>query len=87
MVDDGPAAGWYEDPEHPGWIRFWDGAAWTDHRSAAPTAAPLQGDDGRGRAEVATGFVIIGAVAAALLVMIFVLILLFAILAGDPAPS
>jgi hypothetical protein len=26
-------AGWYDDPEHPSQFRYWDGAAWTDHRS------------------------------------------------------
>lgn len=27
--------GWYPDPERPG-RRFWDGAAWTEHRQAPP---------------------------------------------------
>ncbi len=33
-----PPAGWYEDPEHPGLQRFWEGASW-----AAP-AGPVPGD-------------------------------------------
>ena len=30
-----PPANWYPDPEHAGWQRYWDGAAWTDHRAPA----------------------------------------------------
>ena len=34
-------AGWYADPEHAGHQRYWDGSAWTEHRSTvtAPAAA------------------------------------------------
>jgi hypothetical protein len=27
-----PAGGWYPDPEHEGYARFWNGEAWTDQR-------------------------------------------------------
>jgi uncharacterized membrane protein YhaH (DUF805 family) len=38
-----PSAGWYADPAGSGQLRYWDGAAWTDHLSAVPAAAPLYG--------------------------------------------
>jgi len=34
-------AGWYADPEQPGSQRYWDGTAWTEHRSpGAPVPPP-----------------------------------------------
>ncbi|PKQ17225.1 MAG: hypothetical protein CVT68_08495 [Actinobacteria bacterium HGW-Actinobacteria-8] len=36
-----PAAGWKDDPEDSAQLRYWDGAAWTEHRSPkAGTAQP-----------------------------------------------
>lgn len=26
-----PAAGWYSDPSGQPWLRYWDGATWTEH--------------------------------------------------------
>ena len=28
-----PAAAWYQDPENPLGMRYWDGAQWTEHRT------------------------------------------------------
>lgn len=30
-----PPAGWYDDPDHLGQLRWWDGTCWTDNRMAA----------------------------------------------------
>jgi hypothetical protein len=36
-----PSRGWYDDPEYPGHVRYWDGSRWTDHRaSKSPPASP-----------------------------------------------
>lgn len=43
-------AGWYSDPSGDG-LRYWDGAAWTEHTHSAPTPAPAAqsvGDQGSG---------------------------------------
>ncbi|HVF73465.1 MAG TPA: DUF2510 domain-containing protein [Acidimicrobiales bacterium] len=34
------APGWYRDPEDPAFIRYWDGAHWTDQRRDRPAWAP-----------------------------------------------
>jgi hypothetical protein len=28
-----PPAGWFDDPEYPGYLRYWDGHTWTDYRA------------------------------------------------------
>lgn len=38
--DEKPSAGWYQDPEYPGQLRYWDGEDWTAHRSPAPGTTP-----------------------------------------------
>jgi hypothetical protein len=35
-----PSAGWYNDAEHPGQERYWDGVQWTDHRRVAGSEIP-----------------------------------------------
>ncbi len=37
-----PAAGWFVDPEDATQFRYWDGTAWTDHRSPRGPAAADQ---------------------------------------------
>jgi hypothetical protein len=34
-----PPANWYADPSDPAMVRYWDGAAWTDHTQAGPQQA------------------------------------------------
>src|SRR5262245_47059322 len=36
----GAEAGWFDDPENPGMLRWWDGERWTDHREPRPEARP-----------------------------------------------
>ena len=38
-----PPAGWYPDPENPGLMRAWNGAAWIEQWAARPTAAERSG--------------------------------------------
>lgn len=51
-----PPPGWYRDPSYPLVERWWDGAAWTDHRrqpevsQQAVTQPPSAGTSGSGRA-------------------------------------
>lgn len=45
-------AGWYADPAGPGSLRYWDGAAWTPHVSAAAATAWVPAPSG-----VSFGFV------------------------------
>lgn len=33
-------AGWYDDGQHPGQLRYWDGAAWTEQFAPSPAIAP-----------------------------------------------
>jgi len=40
-----PAAGWYPDPERAGTQRYWDGAAWTEHRTIASGEAESGGPE------------------------------------------
>lgn len=32
-----PGPGWHPDPHQPGFLRYWDGLAWTSHTSPAPS--------------------------------------------------
>ena len=43
-------AGWYPDPQQQDQLRYWDGAAWTEHQAPAQGAAPMGGDPASGAA-------------------------------------
>lgn len=38
-----PTAGWYDDPRDPSRLRYWDGAAWTEHVTARQQPPPPAG--------------------------------------------
>jgi membrane protease YdiL (CAAX protease family) len=44
MTGELPPANWYPDPEQAGWLRYWNGTSWTEHRHEgahwAPPVAP-----------------------------------------------
>ena len=44
-------AGWYADPEQQGQLRYWDGGAWTEHRTPV-TSASLDSPSGGQEASV-----------------------------------
>ncbi len=39
-----PNPGWYDDPEYPAYLRYWDGTQWSDHRSEKPPTYPTSGN-------------------------------------------
>lgn len=41
-------AGWYPDPQEQGRLRYWDGAAWTEHQAPAQGAVPMPAGGGHG---------------------------------------
>lgn len=41
-----PPPGWYDDPEHAGMLRYWDGTAWTPHRAPPPPARAASSSTG-----------------------------------------
>lgn len=56
------AAGWYPDPEHGGWFRYWDGTNWTEQRRPAAAAgdAATPAPPAGARRSGAAGVVLIG---------------------------
>ena len=60
-----PTAGWYDDPDRPGWLRRWDGYRWVDEWARKPsetvpppvsTSPRPEGGRGRGRGAVIAVF-------------------------------
>ncbi|MEY9853890.1 hypothetical protein ABH923_003568 [Leifsonia sp. EB41] len=50
-----PPAGWYADPVSPGIVRYWDGAAWTEH-TAPHEPAPVSTSPFAGAGSQAAGY-------------------------------
>lgn len=48
MTESGVPAGWYDDPQVPGLLRYYDGVRWTEHTSPAPVALPAPAYAGGG---------------------------------------
>lgn len=57
-----PAAGWFVDPQDPTQFRYWDGSAWTEHRSPrGPTSTDQLNRAGADLADgLAKGFSAVG---------------------------
>jgi len=41
-------SGWFDDPEDPTQLRYWDGNQWTEHRTPKMASAPSESGDGIG---------------------------------------
>jgi len=72
-----PSAGWHDDPEQPGHLRYWDGDRWTEHRSpaAGPAAQPSMATATPRRGSTTVLWIGLGAAG-------FVILLLVAVLAS-----
>jgi hypothetical protein len=50
-----PTAAWYQDPENPQGMRYWDGAHWTEHKTDYLASAPAKKPVSEGM--VAAGYI------------------------------
>jgi hypothetical protein len=73
-------AGWYRDPEHADGLRWWDGSAWTEHRTPLPQRTP---GDSRSREPWSRRRWVLTGAALAVLTTIGA----FSSVAGDPSPE
>jgi hypothetical protein len=56
-----PPAAWFPDPDDPAQYRYWDGAAWTEHRAPRSTTTDQLSSAGKDLADgLAKGFTAVG---------------------------
>lgn len=82
MSSVGPEPGWYLDPERRDTQRYWNGAAWTEHRkpthgAMGPAPAFSSGSGGfksfwLGLSDSGRGWIIIGGIAAVIVAVVVV---------------
>lgn len=63
-------AGWYDDPDGGGGQRFFDGAVWTENRTAPLPDAPPPSNGSTGKKQEADGVIITGYILAVLMPLI-----------------